>query len=358
MFSIPNVLPTALSGRMQTTLYGTIVALALLGTAAAAERPETPCTDASGLSGGDAPSVPGANEPAQPSPGPSGISDEELAKLAEQEARTEVIPVTGVNVRYRRGVAQDYFVIPDGGEISGSLRFLVTPQAALGTKALRFSDLALFELAGRWSIGPSLELSGQVALLPKQPPDRDEKVWQSVGLGLHYPLGLQAAVALEGAGGHLIGHAGMWDKGSLGVQWRKPLNRLVRFEIAGGVDAIDVSAPHSTSALITEVAASGSTLFHDPSNEWGAWIGVAYAIPVFSRGTDPTTALAIDPQPRLDLRLGTVLAVVDAWDLFAEFAVIDRGDVSDPRTQLPILDGGFDQLQVVLGVTRHIQGKH
>ena len=90
---------------------------------------------------------------------------------------------------------------------------------------------------------------------------------------------------------------------------------------------------------------------------WGAWVGLGYAIPVISRGSDPTTGLAVDPQPRLDFRIGTVWSVVKEWDLYAEFAVIDRGDMADPATRLPILDGGFDQQQVIFGVTRHIEGK-
>jgi hypothetical protein len=34
--------------------------------------------------------------------------------------------------------------------------------------------------------------------------------------------------------------------------------------------------------------------------------------------------------------------------------VIDRGDRTTPGTQLPILDGGFDQKQIIFGITRHI----
>ena len=66
--------------------------------------------------------------------------------------------------------------------------------------------------------------------------------------------------------------------------------------------------------------------------------------------------MAIDPQPRLDFHAGTVLSIVKEWDLFADFAVIDRGDVANPATRLPILDGGFDQKQIVFGVIRHIDG--
>jgi hypothetical protein len=38
--------------------------------------------------------------------------------------------------------------------------------------------------------------------------------------------------------------------------------------------------------------------------------------------------------------------------------VIDRGDIANPATRLPILDGGFDQKQIMFGVTRHIDAPH
>jgi len=46
---------------------------------------------------------------------------------------------------------------------------------------------------------------------------------------------------------------------------------------------------------------------------------------------------------------------VNKWDLFAELAIVDRGDLSNPATRLPVIDGGFDQRQVLFGVTRHLE---
>jgi hypothetical protein len=254
----------------------------------------------------------------------------------------------------RRGVVNDYLVMPSGGELTGAMRFVTTDQPALGAGRLRFSDLALLELAGRWSVIPRLELSGQLALVPKQPSTSSEKVWQSAGVGLRTPLGDHTAIALGGAGGHLMEHAGSWETGSLLVQWRKPISNDVQFETSGGAQVTDLRAPRSTSAQITELAVAGSVVFHD-NWHWGGWIGIGYAVPVDARGTDPTTALPVDPRPRLDLRLGGVLAVSRAWDVFAEYAVVDRGDLAAPATRLPILDGGFDQQQILLGVTRHLE---
>ncbi|MEO8700789.1 MAG: hypothetical protein ABI867_12135 [Kofleriaceae bacterium] len=256
-----------------------------------------------------------------------------------------------------RGVAEDYLVLPSGGEFTSQMRFLVTAQPAMGDEPLRFSDLALFGLGGRWAFASRLEVSASVDLLPKQPSTTDEKPWQSAGLTLRTPLGPHAAVALTGAGGHLLNHSGSWTKESLVLQWRKPIARMVTFDVAGGFDAVGLRAPDSTSALLTEVAVSTSALFREPSGHWGAWLGIAYALPVTHGGTDPTTNLAIDPQPRLDLRVGNVVAVTKQWDLFVELAIVDRGDMAQPATRLPILDGGFDQRQIILGVTRHIEGK-
>ena len=56
---------------------------------------------------------------------------------------------------------------------------------------------------------------------------------------------------------------------------------------------------------------------------------------------------------RSDFRIGSVYSVVKSWDVYVEYAVIDRGDDTAPRTVLPILDGGFDQRQLTFGIARH-----
>ena len=257
-----------------------------------------------------------------------------------------------------RGVAQDYLVRPAGGELTTQMRFLMAePSSFGGGSAMKFSDLALFGIGGRWSIFSRLELSLDVNFLAKQPSFTDEKPWQSVGGALRSRIGRRAAVQLSAAGGHLTSHEGMWTKEALMLQWRKPIAEVLQFDIAGGVDGVTLTAPNKPSAFISEVAVSTSALFRIPNGMWGAWVGVGYAVPVAYRGQDPTTEMDIDPQPRLDFRAGTVISLVDKWDLFAELAVVDRGDMEDPATRLPIIDGGFDQKQIILGVTRHFAGK-
>ncbi len=55
--------------------------------------------------------------------------------------------------------------------------------------------------------------------------------------------------------------------------------------------------------------------------------------------------------------MGTVLSAVKKWDIYVDLAIVDRGDLANPATRLPILDGGFDQTQVIFEVTRHIEYK-
>jgi hypothetical protein len=255
-----------------------------------------------------------------------------------------------------RGVAEDYLVMPSGGELAAQMKF-ITADAMAGAP-LKFTDLALFELAARYSVFSKLELSAQVDLLPKQPSFTDEKPWQSVGAGLRSPLGKHVALSLSGAGGHLLSHEGMWTREALAIEWKKPIEKeWLAFDVIGGVDGLGLTAPGvSDSAFLTELSATTSALFREPSGHWGAWLGIAYAVPVQHSGADPTTGMMIDPQPRLDFHAGTVLSIVKEWDLFADFAVVDRGDLANPATRLPILDGGFDQKQIMFGVIRHIEG--
>ena len=255
-----------------------------------------------------------------------------------------------------RGVAQDYLVLPSGGELTAQMRFL-TADALLDGERLRFTDLALFGLAARWSLFSKLELSASVELLPKQPATTSEKPWQSVGATLRSPLGRRVALALSGGGGHLLAHNGMWARSSLSVEWKKPVHDILAFDVEAGVNGLGLAAKDTTSstAFMTEVTFRTNALFRAPRGQWGGWLGIAYSIPVQASGRDPTTEMLIDPQPRVNFHAGTVLSLVDNWDLFVDFAIVDRGDGSDRRTQLPILDGGFDQQQVIFGVTRHIR---
>jgi hypothetical protein len=285
------------------------------------------------------------------------------AKTASAERPAlEATVVSGTDHGSHRGVSDSYLVLPSGGELTGEMTFLTTDAAMTdGGAPLKFSDLALFGLVGRYALFSKLELSGHVELLPKQPArasdQPDEKAWQSVGFGLRSPIAQTVAVGISGSGGHLLSHDGSWVRQSIGLQFRKPIHEILTFDISGGADTTVLLRHDHDGGWLTELGVQGSALFRDPYGKVGGWVGIGYAIPVSSRGNDPTSDMKLDPRARVDFRIGGVLSVVDNWDLFAELAVIDRGDRTMPATQLPILDGGFDQRQIMFGVTRHVKGK-
>ena len=49
--------------------------------------------------------------------------------------------------------------------------------------------------------------------------------------------------------------------------------------------------------------------------------------------------------------------MTNKWDMFAAFTIVDRGDLSRAQTLLPMLDGGFDQKQFILGLSRRLDLK-
>ena len=282
--------------------------------------------------------------------GPSLASaDGEVQKLPQ----SETIMTTGASYSVR-GVAQNYLVLPEGGELDTSMKF-VTADPLLGGQPLRFSDLALFTLSGRYALFSRLELSAATTLVPKQPSYTSEKPWQSASVTVRTPIGQRAALAIGGSGGHLMDHQGEWTRESMVLEMRKPIEEYLSFDVQGGIDGITLTAPNASSAFLTEVAVQTAAHFRDPYGYVGGWVGIAYAIPVASHGADPTTGLTVDPQPRLDFHIGGALSPVESWDLYVDFAVIDRGDLTNPATRLPILDGGFDQRQLMFGLVHHFK---
>jgi hypothetical protein len=61
---------------------------------------------------------------------------------------------------------------------------------------------------------------------------------------------------------------------------------------------------------------------------------------------------------RLNLEAGAALSLrADGWNVYASYTIVDRGELDKPETTLPILDGGFDQQQVVIGVEYRFEPK-
>jgi hypothetical protein len=255
-----------------------------------------------------------------------------------------------------RGVSEDWQILPQGMELGSELKF-ITSAPSLGSEPLAFSDVAVMTLHLRRSIAEVAELYAAVDLLPKQPSWSEERLWQGASLGLRAQLGHKpAAFGLRATAGPMLGDLGLWGQGSARLDARKRVTDIMTFEGAAAVSGTYL-APRDEAldrAWLAEAGLSGSVLFRDPYGKVGGWVGVGYALPIAHDGADPMSGADLDPQPRLDLHVGGVVTLEKRWDLFVDYAVVDRGDMGAMATRLPILDGGFDQRQIILGLNYHM----
>jgi len=256
-----------------------------------------------------------------------------------------------------RGVAEEFLVLPEGGELGGRLR-TITADGGLGTGKLALTDLALLDLNAEWAIAHHYELDAALSVLPKQPSETHEHIFQGGSLTLRRDLWERTALALSGSAAPLLGLRGFEYGGALFLTHKKRLNEIVSFSMAGGASTtvIDAKTAMDTEVLL-ESAVHAAVLVRVPNGVWGGWLGAGYALPAFHHGHDPVSGMTADPQPRLGVDLGNAVQLADDWDLTIDLAILDRGDLANAATRLPILDGGFDQVQIMVGISRRIHPK-
>ena len=287
-----------------------------------------------------------AEPPARPIAEPT---EAELLRLAEREAKTEVITVTGSP----RGVAEDFLVLPSGAELGARLRVITADDGLAGGK-IKLTDLALFDLHGQWSLAHGYELDAAVTVLAKQPSASDEGVWQGAMLALRRDLWTRTALALSGSLAPLLGQPGYDVGASAFVAHKHRVTPVVDFALAAGASSTFVRPSHAVDSPYVIEGAGHAAIEVGLDRIWGGWMGVRYALPVAHHGHDPISGMALAPQPRLDLTIGNAVRLSDDWDLSVELSILDRGDRGDPATRLPLLDGGFDQIQLSVGISRRL----
>jgi len=257
-----------------------------------------------------------------------------------------------------RGVAEDYLVLPTGLELGGDLR-TITADGGLGTGPLKLTDVGLVDASLEWAVHRHFEVDAAVSVLAKQPSDGDAATFQGGSLTLRRDLIARSALAITSSAEPLVGMHGLAYGAAAFATHKKQLNEIVSFSLALGGDAIFVRPTGMTDTpTVLEVAGHAAVLVRVPNDGvWGGWLGAGYALPVFHRGADPVSGMALDPQPRLDIDIGNGVRLSDDWDLTASLSIIDRGDLANSATRLPVLDGGFDQIQILVGVSRRFDSK-
>lgn len=258
-----------------------------------------------------------------------------------------------------RSKANDWMIMPDGSTtLGGSLRFLTAPAGTPGMDdGLAFTDVVLSSINARHAFGKRFEIFFGASFLPKQPSFTDERVWQNAAAGMRAGFGKRYAFHLTGSGGALMGDRGMWGSGGAGLQARKSLHAtlMVEGDLGSSWTALFENDRSQPSWLI-EANAGGQLVFHEPHGMMGAWVGTEFHFPVADGSVmSDAGAAPYDPQTRVSFEIGGVLSYIDDWDIVAKLSVFDRGDAVNPETTLPILDGGFDQTQIMIGLTRHFR---
>jgi hypothetical protein len=263
---------------------------------------------------------------------------------AQEEDHAETSAIAGVSAGSPRSQVNNWLVMPDDStELGGEVAF-VTAKTGPGGRELLFTDVGLLRMHARYGFSGAEVVFGG-SFLMKQPSYTDESPWQSASVAGRLGLGNRWAASLSLAGGPTLGDEGLWGAGSARLEAKTAIHETVAF--SGSVDLTGTRLRGEDEPWLAEVGLRGSTLYR-AGTFFGMWIGVDLDIPV----AHEADVMPIDPQVRLGFHTGMVYAVVDDWDFYMDLAILDRGDADVPATTLPILDGGFDQQQIVFGIIR------
>jgi hypothetical protein len=307
---------------MHTRMF---VLLSILAFAAPARADEP-------VDGAAAPSAPDTSAPApapQAADGPApGVASEVLTVGGGADPRSQ---------------ASDWLVAPPGWNLGGEMRFITAESAPTGER-IKLTDMALLRLRTRWTTSRRVELSASADVLAKQLDTTHEPLLQGGSLSAKLATSKTVAMAAGVSGGPALGR-GWWGDASVGVVHRSRIEDFISFQVGAGGLATMVGAKETARKWQADATGSAELTFHTPRGEWALWFGTELAFPVVHADT-------IDPSTRLDLTIGTVFSAVRDWDIYAELTFRDRGTTTIPETVLPIIDGGFDQRQFVVGLTR------
>jgi hypothetical protein len=219
-------------------------------------------------------------------------------------------------------------------------------------------------MSGRVSLGTKWELSGGLALPPKQstvsdnPPLFGGSVMGRRGLSRRQSL--YAAASAErllqvGAGRD----DGVWGEAAMGWDGRSFMDeaqRWIAFSWNMGVGAgrtIGAGRGHEP-WLAEAIAGIGLTgTFSADGRGVGFTLGSDFRFPMLSGGTAywAPDMPDINPQTRVDLYMTLFVQLATGWSIETTVAYRDRGSIDHPETILPMLSGGFDQTTLTIGFT-------
>ncbi|MBT8493721.1 MAG: hypothetical protein KJO07_11730 [Deltaproteobacteria bacterium] len=269
------------------------------------------------------------------------------AETAEVRATTGVSFAADESGGSVRSKSQSWMVAPHGTYVIGSkLRLLKSDETPFGDAA-KATDLALFDLTARGSFGDRLELGIGLSVLTKEMTGMSEPTFQGGSGTLRVGLSKWAAIDFATSARPLLAELGWMVNPSASLAMRANVDRHLRFAGGAGVSWTNLFLDDADRNSFAELGVAGQIIF-PVQNHFAAWAGADYHVPI----TDPAGSMNLDPQPRLGVHGGFAFTFVPEWNLYAEYSIIDRGSLDDPATTIPVIDGGFDQTQIIVGVSR------
>jgi hypothetical protein len=182
-------------------------------------------------------------------------------------------------------------------------------------------------------------------------------------LGVRYTIDKHFSVYGRGQGGPGLNSDGMWVAGEAAVQARMHLaERVLFWESAIGGEYTRLFPDDKAKIWTTELLAQTGIAIREKHGFFAGWLNFGFhfplahqgrmAVPVPGATPDVTMMADMDPQTRVGVSVGALIGVTRGLDLFMEISILDRGDLANPTTTLPILEGGFDQRRIVFGFNR------
>ena len=295
----------------------------------------------------------GDPEPAEPAQRPSPLEGQPTVRAQAGSWEDSTMEI-------RQKGSDDQVATARELEVGSQMVFVTSRAAMTGVPELFFTDVGLWRTNVGYVALPRLKVSAGVEFLAKQPATIDEDFFQNAGLTIQFNTSARTALTLGFDFGSMLGDTGMHGSVGLGLEGRKRMNEFMSWEgrVGAGATNLWFDADTEDAFWFAEAGGSGEVqvCWGPCDRRFGAtWFGIDLAVPVVHRpdGPDGRTGLELDPHTRLGVTMGSFARVSKHWDLVVTVAWVDRGDAEKPETQLPVLDGGFDQVQFGVGLMTH-----
>jgi hypothetical protein len=230
----------------------------------------------------------------------------------------------------------------------------------------QLGDYTRLSLDGRLSLGERFEVAGGVSLPPKRSEVTDVPTIVGGFALARLALGPRSSLFTQAFAERLLPlrrprDDGAWGAASLGLDAREYVDRERRWlAFAGTLGATGgrtIAAGGDSVPWLLEAQAGGAAhvmaMDDDGNDGVGVAAGIDFAFPVLHGGRAFWVAGApeLRPQTRADLHLAVYATLSTGWDITMKILWLERGDANVPETILPVLSGGYDQRQLVIGVT-------